>query len=240
MILEIDAGNSAIKWRVIAGGAALERGTVAHEQQAWAPMLARGAELSRVRVSNVCGGELEQTLRRWVQEQVGLSIEVAVPEPGTAGVTNGYREPEKLGVDRWLAVVAAWNTIVGPCVVVDVGTTVTVDFIGAGGIHLGGYIVPGEQMMYRALFSGTRGVRFAPGSSYSTLPGRDTGEAVQHGCGVLIEALIDRSLAWLGERESGTTLVLTGGGAGRLVGVFRENSRYIPELVLDGLGYALP
>ena len=240
MILEIDAGNTAIKWRVVNGGASLERGSATHERETWTPMLARGGALSRVRVSNVCGVDLEQELRRWVRQQAGLSIEVARSEPSAAGVTNGYREPEKLGVDRWLAVVAAWNTVGSPCVVVDAGTTVTVDFIGCGGRHLGGYIVPGEQMMYRALFSGTKGVRFDPGQNHSLLPGRDTGEAVENGCRVLIESFVVRSLAWFRENEKEATLVLTGGGVGQFDAAIRENARHIPDLVLDGLGYALP
>ena len=240
MILEIDAGNSSVKWRIIDNGVALARGAVTHEPVTWAPMLGRAGGLTRVRVANVCGEELEQGLRDWVQQRTGLNIEVAVSEPSTAGVTNGYDKPQKLGVDRWLAVVAAWNTLASPSVVVDAGTAVTLDFIGACGVHLGGYIVPGEQMMYRALFSGTSGVRFEASSSYSRQPGRDTGEAVQHGCSLMIEAIVARSLSWLQSKEGEVTLVLTGGGAARLQSAFRENTRYIPDLVLDGLGYALP
>ena len=240
MILEVDAGNSSIKWRIVNGSATLARGSVTHEPRAWTPMLAGAGTLFRVRVSNVCGAELEQSLRRWVRQHTGLNIEVAVSGPSMAGVTNGYEKPEKLGVDRWLAVLAAWNSVASPCVVVDAGTTVTVDFIGARGMHLGGYIVPGEQMMYQALFSGTNGVRFEAGPCDSHQPGRDTGEAVQHGCRLMIEAMVARSLSWLQEKEGAATLVLTGGGAGWLLPVFRKNTHHIPDLVLDGLGYALP
>ena len=64
-----------------------------------------------------------------------------------------------LGVDRWLALVAAWNMVRQPAVVADLGTAATLDFVAGDGRHVGGYIVPGPGLMAKALARDTARVR---------------------------------------------------------------------------------
>ena len=53
------------------------------------------------------------------------------------GVTCAYENPNKLGVDRWLAVLAAWYRYRKPCLVVDLGTAAINQFVGRRSISPG-------------------------------------------------------------------------------------------------------
>lgn len=245
MILDIDVGNSAIKWRVFDQGTTLLRGAVSHREEDWSPLLDHQFDLERARVSNVAGANLSENLTRWLQDNAGVMAEFAVSQARTAGVVSGYQAPETLGVDRWLAVVASWNMIKGSCLVVDAGSALTIDFVGAKGKHQGGYIVPGSYMMFDALYGGTAGgtgnARFRPDTSCTQSPGKNTAEAVQNGCFTMSVALIEKSLGRLQQTGDVATIVLTGGGSASLIKrLDQKQLRHIPDLVLDGLEYALP
>ena len=71
------------------------------------------------------------------------------------GVRSSYAEPAQLGADRWAALIGARRRYAGPCAVVNAGTTMTVDALSAEGIFLGGFIVPGLELMREALARNT-------------------------------------------------------------------------------------
>ena len=239
MILELDIGNSRIKWRTLAAqGQPVARGHRSRRglpgEVSWDDLLpARGVR--RMRVSNVAGPEVAAHLDRWARDALGIVPEYARATACIAGVTSGYREPEKLGVDRWLALLAAWHELGRACVVVDAGTAVTVDVLDGSGTHQGGYIVPGLTLMLDALLSGTSGVRLSAGPVASLAAGTCTSDAVLHGCTAMTVALIERARG-----GSELPLVLTGGDAELLAPWLAAPSLLRPELVLDGLGLALP
>src|SRR4030095_11376478 len=88
-----------------------------------------------------------------------------------AGVTNGYDHPNRLGTDRWGALIGGRppGLAVGgerrPALVVRVATAVTVDALDAGGKFLGGLILPGFGLMLRALEMGTAGLKAPTGEA---------------------------------------------------------------------------
>lgn len=240
MILELDIGNSRIKWRTLAG----QGQPVAHGHRSrldlpggevsWGELLpAQGVR--RIRVSNVAGPEVAAHLDRWARDTLGLAPEYARATACIAGVTSGYLEPEKLGVDRWLALLAARHELGRACVVVDAGTAVTIDVLDDFGTHQGGYIVPGLTLMLNALLSGTSGVRLDAAPVASLAAGTCTSDAVLRGCTAMTVVLIERA-----RRGSELPLVLTGGDAELLAPWLAAPSLLCPELVLDGLGLALP
>lgn len=240
MILDIDAGNTRIKWKVSGKEGDPVQGIVSHNTSSWSTMGDCQMAIRRIRAVNVAGPDVAQRLQTWADQTFGLRPEFAVSQSHTAGVTNGYREPAKLGVDRWLAIVAAWNLLGQACLVVDAGTTLTIDFIAAQGRHRGGYIVPGEQMMYRALLQGTSGVRFVREAGIKELPGTDTAAAVQNGCLAMSVALIERALRQWQQKQPGARVVFTGGGGEELAAHCQVDGCVVPDLVFDGLALALP
>ena len=239
-VLDLDIGNTRTKWRCAALGGALP-----------APELpALAAKPRRVRIANV-GGD-QKALAAAVRGRYGISAEFAMVTPTLGGVRCGYRQPEQLGIDRWLATVAAWRQAQAATVVVGAGTAITVDFVAADGRHLGGYIAPGLALLAAALSRGTAdaGIRAAatppsedaprrndaPGTLAVGAPGCSTTEAVASGVATMLAGFVEAAVAGAAEAE----VFLTGGDAPALAGVWQRPLRQVPTLVLDGLAIALP
>ena len=99
---------------------------------------------------------------------------------------------ESLGVDRWLALLAAHrHAPTEPLMVLDCGSAITLDLLVVGGRHLGGYIVPGLALMRSSLLSETAGVAVEALSSVTSCPGRDTSTAVGHGLPLMAAVGLD-------------------------------------------------
>lgn len=152
-VLLIDAGNTRIKWRCLQNDQVMQ-GACAHDEvsrQVWP------SSIDRVLVASVCDNEqLAQNLQR----QFTIGIEwLREPLAEYPGFSHCYAQPSRLGVDRWLAMIAAQIRASSASVVVDAGTALTVDVISANGTHQGGFIVPGLQMAQAALFQRTERVR---------------------------------------------------------------------------------
>lgn len=106
-------------------------------------------------LSNVAGEEIASLTSQLLQEQSCVNYRFATTQTQQCGVRNGYRKPQQLGVDRWLAMLAAFHlpqraTGQSLCVV-DCGTALTLDVLDATGRHLGGYIAPGLTAMREML-----------------------------------------------------------------------------------------
>ena len=98
------------------------------------------------------------SLSDWLQSHFGIAPEFARTARFAAGVTCGYEDPSRLGVDRWLAMLAARQLSNRPFIVFGLGTAGTADFVDGDGVHKGGFIVPGLRLMTEALFAGTADV----------------------------------------------------------------------------------
>lgn len=77
-----------------------------------------------------------------------------------SGLTNGYMQTNRLGVDRWLGMLGAWvqHSELSPILVIDIGTALTMDLVNEVGVHLGGVIQPGMRLMRESLFKNTAAV----------------------------------------------------------------------------------
>lgn len=235
MILLVDAGNTRLKWRVVedaghgvlAGGAALAPAEIV----AGLP----GGPLTAVVVASVRGADANQVLARQLEVVLeGRQVSFLRPLPEFAGLINGYDAPQSLGVDRWLAMVGAWDHRHAAALVVDAGTAVTIDAI-ARGRHLGGYILPGLGLQRAALGKGTAGVghHHAPGERVF---GRNTADAVANGTLSDLCAAIEFAFVEL-TREAGDTcqLFVTGGDGRLLANALRVPAEWRENLVLEGM-----
>ena len=176
-----------------------------------------------------------------IADRYGLAAEFAEPETQLAGVRCGYDNPARLGVDRWLGVVAAWQRSTGPVIVVSVGTAATVDFVRADGGHEGGHIAPGLRLLRDSLGRNTADVRAAGSHEACVIPGGDTQTAVTSGTFLMLLAFVEAAIRGFAHRHGREADVfLTGGDAELLQRRLSTPSRHAPHLVLDGLGIALP
>jgi len=118
MIVCLDSGNSRIKWGVHDGQQWLAQGAVAHaEVGQLAALTTAWARPTRVLLANVAGREAAAGIRRQLAAWLPMFQEVKA-EAKRGGVTNLYRNPEQLGVDRWCALIGARSLTRAPCVVV--------------------------------------------------------------------------------------------------------------------------
>ncbi len=240
MILEVDMGNTRLKWRIRDRQTKLSQGFIGSEESLASlesQIASYRGSIKAVYVVSVVGDELEQRFAAWSLACLGLQSQFARTSAICGVVRNGYREPLRLGVDRWLAINAAYKLINDACVVISCGTAVTVDLLAADGKHLGGFIGPGLRLMSASLTSGTRKIvldRDVP--ELHLLPAANTNEAVYSAIAAMLTGLIDNGvrqlLAHSGDFEC--QLIFTGGDADKLL-PFYPQARLVPDLVLDGL-----
>ena len=154
-VLELDAGNTRLKWRLINEGEILARGAVDNNED-WntrlPELIDQLGSFQLARMSAVSGGEKHNLLTEIIHGGFGVPVLVARTKASCCGLTIAYREASALGVDRWLAMLAAfYQPEKGTKIIIDSGTALTVDIIDPNGNHIGGYIVPGIQLMRQSL-----------------------------------------------------------------------------------------
>lgn len=189
----------------------------------------------RCLVASVAGAGATVAVRQVASLLWGLGVEEARTQEFQCGVRNAYADFSQLGVDRWLAMLAAWNRFRRAVCVLDLGSAATVDVISAHGRHLGGLIAPGLTMARSLLLDETSGIRSAGDHPAAGL-GTSTGDCVANGCLLGIVGLVRSALALM-ERECGPggVLVAGGGDAPRVLPHLGVPYEHVPTLVFDGL-----
>lgn len=238
VVLELDVGNSSAKWRVLAPER-LAGGRIVLTDSALC-MLLDEHQISAIRVGSVAGQTVEDMVSA-VARRFAIPCHFARSQSFGCGLTNSYRDPSKMGVDRWLAMLAAWRLVQGEVIVVDAGTALTIDLVDRNGCHSGGFILPGRRLIHESLTSSTERVRYDGAPDASIAPGVTTAECVEHGSWLSLLSAI-RSVVADCCRRSGRAprVVLTGGDAPSLMRLAGESDWQLKEeLVLDGLALAL-
>lgn len=233
-----DLGNTRIKWKLDSSAPA--QGAFTYEEMC--PLLHQlrtesgGADSTAIVASVVKGSRYDAFVGALYAAGFNAVFRCVVT-PFAAGVQCAYEDVSRLGIDRWLAVVAAWNQTQRPFVVVDLGTAATVDFVDEAGVHLGGYILPGLRLGVHALLKGTSDVRV----DIDTLkdghffPGRNTEEAVCHGAVFAMKALIETALARHLMRYPQSKLLITGGDCNLVAPVLECHYQKDEDLVFAGM-----
>lgn len=244
MILEVDMGNTRLKWRIRDQQLTLSQGFVGTED-----LLDRLSdsieplrnEINAVFIASVAGELLEQRFTDWSIGYLALRPVFARSRDHCGLVRNAYREPHLLGVDRWLGIVATYQLVNKACIVVSCGTAITVDLVAQDGEHLGGFIAPGLNLMLDSLTSGTRQIKLTgPVSVLDLSPARSTTDAVYSACAAMVKGLIDNGIRQLCklDQKFEFQMIFTGGDAAKLLS-FYPQARLLPDLVLDGLACVL-
>jgi type III pantothenate kinase len=149
-------------------------------------------------------------------------------------VKSGYAKPEQLGSDRWAALIGARHLCAGPCLVINAGTTMTIDALSGDGVFLGGCIVPGLALMQDALARNTAQLELAAGR-FLYFPD-NTADAIMSGAINALSGAVDRMLGYMQEAAGHEPLVvLSGGAADTLEPHLRGRVERIDNLVLVGL-----
>jgi len=242
--LLLDVGNTRIKW-----GVGDETGIhrTGHITQATLKEKGLGVLTSRlphdvdaVIASNVAGPTFATRLAGVIGAHCGRDVRFAASTRTACGITNGYRQPRRLGVDRWVALIGAWAELERACLVVDAGTAVTIDALDDDGQHLGGQILPGIALMASSLADDTAQIPPTKPVKTELLTGenlfaKNTRTAVQSGALGAVTGAVEIAIRTLRSSAYDAELVLTGGDASRILGALDAEPLHRPNLVLQGL-----
>lgn len=242
-VLIIDVGNTRIKWGVFDDAGELKaHGSVTTNALDSLEPSPAWASCERVVISNVAGSAVYQALDRLL---IGKQLHYAQSSAAACGVRNEYRDPKQLGSDRWACLVAAWHHYHEPCVVVSAGTAVTIDALGrdgetGGGVFLGGYILPGFQLMQQSIVDKARGVKTGEGSP-QVFP-RTTADALHNGSLAAITGAIQVLINRLKQKENALPKIVIAGGDAEIIYEFLAQDDALvnrlaiaDNLVLQGL-----
>jgi type III pantothenate kinase len=240
MNLLLDLGNTRLKWAWLDGERLHGQGAIAHEPADWlARLAATWRDLpppAHAWLAAVASEAAAAAVSGLVRSAWPGCLLHRVESPAAAGgLANAYREPARLGVDRFLAMLGARTRVDSAAVVAGCGTALAIDLVDAAGVHHGGVIAPSARRMREAVLATTARV-LARGESPPVGLGRSTEEGLDSGCWLAAAALVDRvfddATARLGQAPA---LLLHGGDATAIAALLRHPAAIAPDLVLEGL-----
>jgi len=239
MNLLIDIGNTRLKWAINKNGRLSAGQTLDNRQlnrQGLVDLWGTMAKPQAIGISCVGAGPLLALVQSVADELWPDSEIICVKSMACAfGVINAYQQAEKLGVDRWLALVAVRRRYAGPACIVDCGTAQTVDLIDADGNHQGGFISPGLTLMKQALAQGTDALPFNE-THYAVAPADFTEAAIYAGTLSSAAGFIEHVLK---TQTEAVQVILTGGDAGLIAQQLDIPLVIDADLVLHGLAIVM-
>lgn len=245
--LLVDIGNSRIKWRI----ARVESGALAPDWLSAEGVLGVDADH---RIGEAFGKDAGIPVAVvWCSSVARSAVEIAVrsaslaiwpgatwrsarPLPQQCGVVNGYRDPGRLGTDRWLAMIGAHVRFPDRSLLVcGFGTATTIDLLSAtegGVVFVGGLILPGFDAMRRVLAASTARLPIVDGRTVDFAV--DTGDAMISGVTAAQVGAVER--AWRhakGRLANARVGCVLAGGAAALAAPFLTTLDEPPDVVHD-------
>jgi type III pantothenate kinase len=235
MLLTVDVGNTSIKWGLFEGETLVENGRCGDGAEMVQAIPA--ADVDAAAMASVVPDRTGR-IRSPLEERLGFPVRVAgedLPIP----IVNLCVPPERVGVDRLLDALAAYHRIGDACIVVDVGSAITVNTVDAQGRFMGGAIAPGPGLQFRALHEFTAQLPRASFARPLNPVGADTMGAIQSGVywGTVgaVSELIRQALGVVGGRRP---VIATGGACEALAADIPAISECDPFLTLRGIRLA--
>lgn len=246
MLLALDVGNTNVTIGAFEGAQLTGRWRLRtiREQTAdeWGILLRNLFSLSSLDLGAVDGVVISSVVPAVDQPLTAMAERYFHREPmfvtyaTDLGIRICYDNPREVGADRLVNAVAGFRKYGGPCVVVDLGTTINFDIVSAHGEFLGGVICPGIGMSITGLFAKTARLPMVDFREPEKLIGSNTVGSIQSGLYYgflgLIDGIVERIAAELGPE----TKAVATGGQGQLIA---EGSRLVrifdEDLTLKGL-----
>ena len=239
--LLIDIGNSSLKWCIVD-----PKGLSAMSQQLYPKnitvefFIANWRTLDKpdgIFVSCVAQDAVWQALEKACFELWNIKVEKVNSLKTQFGLSNAYKNASSLGSDRWCAMLGGLQQSDSAFIVINAGSALTVDVVNEEGQHLGGYIVPGVNMMKKSLDRHTAQVQVDSTSNVLTdlSFGRSTEDCVESGIHFLVVKYIEAIYEKVSLELNGCKVFVSGGDAKSIAALLSFNSDIVPDLVLRGL-----
>ncbi|MEZ5455423.1 MAG: type III pantothenate kinase [Lysobacteraceae bacterium] len=237
--LLFDAGNTRLKWACTEADGIVERGAMdwsALQHAGWQQALPNTSQGRQVALAQVLSPEHAEVLRDALLGRFGRVREVR-SEASCAGLRSAYRHSERLGVDRWLGMLAAWQP--GEALLLaNVGTALTLDAVDAQGQHLGGSILAGLQAMQGGLLNAAPGLQRLMGvdDAECRLWADDSAAAIRSAPVFAVTAMIEMAVRRLRRQlQMPVRCVIAGGDAAVVQAQLEIDCEVRRDLVLEGL-----
>ena len=249
MRIFLDVGNTRLKWALEdAQGGVAEAGSIDYKKDAWQneSHIDVSVAIDSAWASSVASADVRASIEQWIKKQFKRSVNWLSVTEQMCGVKNAYNDLAQLGVDRWAAVLGAKqylqnsNCADRAAIVVDAGTAVTVDVLDASSVFSGGVILPGLSMMHDSLVGRTAGINSSLVGRGAVI-GKNTQACVNAGVHCALYGAVERVVFEIKEElgVSQAVLLLTGGDAQLVAQNSKLPFTVLPNLVTDGLRYAV-
>lgn len=229
MELLVDIGNSRSKARLFDAGQLTEIQLENISAEQW-------SQIKAVYCASVAADSRVLAIRQQVPSAIPFTQ--IQSEAQAFGVSNSYQQPHLLGVDRWLALVAAAESYPNTdLLIADAGTALTIDWLSSAGQHQGGWIMAGQKLQQEAVLSKTAKVFSKELETAQLSPATDTATALYQGAIAALVGAIRQAFAL----QPVQLIVLTGGDALLLQKYLTDLPvRVEPQLIFQGLARYIP
>ncbi len=240
MKLLLDIGNSTVHWAMAQNNQFANVGTFAYKKNNLQNRLQKNLSSlqkpSHVLVANVGGHDVLDCLDDWVKKTWQRPLWQPCVSANFNALKNSYDDTQQMGIDRWLAMIAAWEKHQSALCLVGCGTALTIDVVDAEGKHLGGYIAPGIELMQQALINKAEHINVAVDKKSSLQYAQNTQAAINNGAFLATVAMIDRVVSdFSNALNSHPECIISGGMATLINPLLQTKFAYEPDLVLSGL-----
>lgn len=240
MKLLVDVGNTRLKSAVLVDGELTDPQTLSWGEvplseklpEIWADVNPSEVAISSVAAHQVVSEISEYSLQHW-----NIEPQLAQYKGDEAGLICGYKDPQQIGIDRWLAMQGAWGRRKGAWLVADLGTAATLDVIRSDGQHLGGCIYAGVGSQRHTLAANTALLPNVNHPMEGSFTADNTADALVAGTLLSViggvHELWRKAETWVG--CEGLQLCMTGGDAEQVAEHLTGLVQVYPALVLEGL-----
>jgi len=217
VILLVDIGNTSAKFRyysISEGEFCFHHQFVIELQTLTDHILAQTLdEADKVIVAGVSSQLHINSIESWANGK-GIQCVQIFTERAKFGVTCIYEDPSKFGVDRWLALLGAKQRYPdNDCLIVDAGTATNIELLARTGKQLGGWILPGLELLQTSLFNATEKVLGKAEYISDVTAGTNTQKCVSHGALLSTTGAIEKAYQKYYQDMPSLKLIVTGGNA---------------------------
>lgn len=237
MIVLVDIGNTRTKCLIETTGKN-QRIVIENSQITLLWLSEYWSDASKVIIGSVKAGPLTELISTWATAN-NKTVDFIESEKQRFGITNSYEQPKSLGVDRWLTLIGASELYPKSGVaIIDAGTATTFDVLDENGVHQGGLILAGVDLMLAQLTTNTSKVKFEISSTTNIGLGKSTSECVNNAAWAATITMINSAIKEAEDLYNTQHCILLGGNAERILPFIVSNNskaRIIEDLLFKGL-----
>jgi len=233
MIIGIDCGNSYVKIGFFEGG---ELKNILKFPSIDIQKFRIPSELKKLEIEFIAIASVSHSVSKRIEEIFSsfLKKEILKIKPQDCNIPLNIKNKETVGVDRVLNCKAASVLYEKPCIVVDIGTAITIDIVNKKGDFAGGVILPGPELWIKSLKT-TSLIKSPSLLKKNILIGKKTDECITSGINNGISGAIENIVEKLKKSYKNPVVILTGGWCDYYSKKIKIKKRIRKYLTLEGI-----